>query len=215
LLVMRRLVLLWMWKIVLLLLLLLRLLQMVLSRILSAGIGGGLALVVLVHDGGRFLAVDAHVLFEVSGLAESFAANVANVGSFARVKSRVNYHLVALCERLGAKLASVRPGVCVNSLVFSHQIAPLKAFWAIGALERTLAGVSDPGVQHHFAAASESRAALLADERFLAGVDSPVLLHVALLRKTLAAKVARVGLEPRVNPQMRVQVRSLSKPFSA
>jgi len=42
-----------------------------------------LPLVVLVHDGRRLLPVDPHVLLEIAGLAEAFAAHLADVGTLA------------------------------------------------------------------------------------------------------------------------------------
>jgi hypothetical protein len=45
-------------------------------------------------------------------------------------------------------------------------------------------------VQRHLAPAHEGGAAKLADERPLARVHAPVLVHVALLAERLAAKVA-------------------------
>ena len=113
-------------------------------------IGRGLALVVLMHDLRRLLAVDPHMLLEVSTLAESFAADLTDVGPFSGVQAGVDHHLVPLGEGFVAKLTLIRSGVGVNPLVFSHQIPPLEVFGTVSTLIGPFACMNDTVVQSHF-----------------------------------------------------------------
>lgn len=68
----------------------------------------------------------------------------------------------------------------------------LKALGTIGTLKRALARMRDPVVQDHFASSSKRRTTHFTLEWLFSCMNPSVFLHIAFLRKTLAAKVASV-----------------------
>lgn len=162
-------------------------------------VGCRLSLVVLVHDLWRFLAVDPHMFLEVTTFTKSFSAYITNVGSFTSVEPGVYYHFVSLREGLMTKLTRVGSGICMNPFMFSHQVSSLETLGTISALVRPFASVHDTVVQGHFRPSNEARATLFTDKWSFPCVNASMLLHVAFLRKTLVAKIARVGFNARVN----------------
>ena len=66
----------------------------------------------------------------------------------------------------------------------------------------------------HLAPPHKGGAADLADERPLARVHAPVLVHVALLRERLAAVVAAERFVAGMNSQVSVEVGALREPES-
>lgn len=153
------------------------------------------------------LAVDELMANETGRHGESHAALVALVRPHSAVNGLVLRQVGGLCETLAAHRAGVRTHSCVALPVLGHATGQGERHPAVGAGERSFAQVL-PLVALQGEGFVEGLVAVCAWERLVVAVHVPlVLAQVRGANEVLAARIADVGLLPRVRADMLAVIR--------